>query len=269
MNAGTLVPPLAGRVLRARTPSAGPHLICRVVLVEHEGRYALIDTGFGEEDLRAPRERLGGSFLWMAGPKLQQDELVTHKLYDLGIETERIEAVYFTHLDLDHTGGLPAFGEAKAIAHEAEIHAAFQGQSRKETLRYRRDLHLAQHPRPWGSFPTFDETWFGLPAAPLQLLPEGDAFVLDLPGHSAGHCGFALREEGRWTVFVGDACLEIDEFTRPDASTPLGVRLHHLGADHNRQRARETRAALHRAFVRAPSGTRWWTSHDPREALSP
>jgi glyoxylase-like metal-dependent hydrolase (beta-lactamase superfamily II) len=42
-------------------------------------------------------------------------------------------------------------------------------------------------------------------ARPLALTVGGEVLLVPLFGHTLGHCGIAVRHEGRWILHVGDA----------------------------------------------------------------
>jgi glyoxylase-like metal-dependent hydrolase (beta-lactamase superfamily II) len=53
--------------------------------------------------------------------------------------------------------------------------------------------------------PRSAQRWFGLEARPLQIFDTAEILLIPLFGHTVGHCGVAVRGEGRWLLHAGDA----------------------------------------------------------------
>lgn len=68
------------------------------------------------------------------------------------------------------------------------------------------------------------ERWFGLDAVrDLDGLPP-EILLVPLAGHTWGHAGVAIREEGGWLLHAGDAYFYRGEVGSPQYScTPIGL----------------------------------------------
>jgi glyoxylase-like metal-dependent hydrolase (beta-lactamase superfamily II) len=116
----------------------------------------------------------------------------------LGLRVEDLTDIVLTHGDPDHAGGLADFPSAA-------VHVSAEELARQEAghVRYSQ-AQFAHRPR-WVAHPSSAERWFGLEARPLPLFAGVDALLVPLLGHTLGHCGVAVRHEGRWLLHVGDA----------------------------------------------------------------
>ena len=91
------------------------------------------------------------------------------------------------------------------------------------------------------------DDWFGFES--IRLLPDldGEIALIPLPGHTAGHCGVALKTADGWLLHCGDAFFFHGEVESPPRCPP-GLRLfqnlnQHDGKarHHNQERLRELR----------------------------
>jgi glyoxylase-like metal-dependent hydrolase (beta-lactamase superfamily II) len=170
-----------------------------------DGRLALVETGFGSVDIADPSAALGDTFLTRTQPKLQSEETAIAQVRALGLDPADVTDVILTHLDLDHSGGLPDFPHARVHLHEAELDAALSSTSThpEHDLRYR-PAHWAHHPQ-WVTYASSKErSWFGMDAIELKSLPPG-IMLVPLAGHTLGHCAVAVRNGERWILHAGDA----------------------------------------------------------------
>jgi glyoxylase-like metal-dependent hydrolase (beta-lactamase superfamily II) len=128
----------------------------------------------------------------------------------LGLAPQDVRHIILTHLDIDHAAGIIDFPWATVHVYAPELHAARFGKSWQDRIRYDR-RQLARHEY-WESYDdSGGDTWYGLQNLhPIKDL--GDEFALiPLIGHSAGHCGVAIRCRKRWLVHAGDAYMSRDE----------------------------------------------------------
>jgi glyoxylase-like metal-dependent hydrolase (beta-lactamase superfamily II) len=74
-------------------------LACRCMLIEHEGRNILFETGIGAFFPPKMRERFG---------VLEREHILLRNLAALDIEAAQIDIIVLSHLHFDHAGGLLA-----------------------------------------------------------------------------------------------------------------------------------------------------------------
>ncbi len=191
-------------------------LVCHCLLIEGAEGLVLIDTGFGSEDIRKPRQ-LGALFRATVRPRLELSETAGAQLVARGFQPGDVRHIITTHLDLDHCGGLPDFPDAEVHLLGAELAAA-----RKPALRERQryvSAHWSHGPR-WVEYGAGGDDWFGFQG--IRLLPGSGAEILliPLPGHSLGHTGVAIRDGERWLLHCGDAYFDQSQVQTPPHTPP-------------------------------------------------
>lgn len=206
--------PYGGGFWDAATPGLGPaHLACRCLLLESEAGLVLVDTGFGLDDAARPVPRLSRGFYLADRPHLEADETAVSRLRRMGLDPREVRHIVMTHLDFDHAGGLTDFPEATVHVSAREIEAARRRDTPRERGRYR-PMQLAH---PMRGYDRTGEPWFGLPALRgLEGLPPS-IFLVELPGHTAGHCGVAIDTGDGWVLHAGDTIFMHSELEQPPA----------------------------------------------------
>jgi glyoxylase-like metal-dependent hydrolase (beta-lactamase superfamily II) len=201
---------------------------CLLVETDTAG-LVLVETGFGTVDVERPAEALGETFLGRAQAVLAPEQTALAQVRELGYAPADVRHIILTHLDLDHSGGLPDFPEARVHVHDAEYRAAMAVSSPhpEHMLRYR-PAHWAHRPH-WQTYTSRKGTsWYGFDAIELAGLPA-DILLIPLAGHTEGHCAVAVRDGDRWLLHAGDAYYhygEIDPVNR--WSIPLWEALEEL-----------------------------------------
>ncbi|HMJ74296.1 MAG TPA: MBL fold metallo-hydrolase [Solirubrobacterales bacterium] len=237
------------------------HIVCHCLAIETGAGLVLVDTGFGIEDARNPRQ-LGAIFGAMnAEPKAETTAL--KQLESLGFDAADVRQIVVTHLDPDHSGGLPDFPEAEVHVLSAELDAALQP-NLKDKLRYL-GVHWKHGPH-WVKHDVDGDEWFGFES--VRILPGLDAEVLLIPlfGHSRGHTGVALRTGDGWLLHCGDAYFNHGEIETPP-SCPPGLRFfQNLNAADGKARKRN-RDRLQELAARHGEEIALLCSHDPHELV--
>ena len=116
----------------------------------------------------------------------------------MGLSPWSVRHVVLTHADPDHAGGLADFPLALVHASAEELAAVEAGDPRYAPAQ------LSQPPK-WVSYDAADAEWFGIPSRRVALGMESDVLLVPLFGHTAGHCGVAIRQGERWMLHVGEA----------------------------------------------------------------
>lgn len=234
------------------------HIVCHCLAIETGDGLVLVDTGFGMEDARNPR-RLGLEVLMNARPKVETTAL--KQLESLGFGADDVRQIVITHLDPDHSGGLPDFPRAEVHVLSTELDAALHPRG-KEKLRYR-GVHWQHGPR-WVGHDTGGDDWLGFEG--VRILPGLDTEVLLIPlfGHSRGHTGVALRAGDGWLLHCGDAYFNHGEVETPPSCPPgLGF-FQNLNSTDNKAR-KSNRERLRELASRHGDEVTLLCSHDPHE----
>ncbi|MFC9291056.1 MBL fold metallo-hydrolase, partial [Streptomyces sp. NPDC057052] len=167
---------------------------CLLLETDADG-LVLVETGLGLGDVRDPDGTLGADRAEMARPLLDAEETTVRQVARLGHAPSDVRHIIVTHLDVDHSGGLPDFPHARVHVRAAELAAA---RAEAPGFRYR-PAHWAHGPR-WGTYDDEPgEQWFGFTA----LRPRGpppQILLVPLGGHTAGHTGVAVLDGDRWLL---------------------------------------------------------------------
>ena len=189
---------------------AGP-ACCHCVAAVEGGRAALVDCGIGLLDCADPEGRLGRELIDVVGFRCDADRTALRRLERLGVRAGGVEDVVLTHADPDHTGGLADFPGARVHVSAEELGAGRAGGARYV------GAHFAHGPR-WVEHASAGAEWFGLAARRLTVLGDVEVWLVELFGHTAGHCGVAVRDGDGWLLHAGDAYYlraELDEPGHP------------------------------------------------------
>ncbi len=258
LNCGTMCPHGA-RLLSGRGGLlASARLVCHCLLIEGADGLVLIDTGFGNDDVRRPR-RLGVLFNAAVRPRLELAETAHSQIVARGFDPRDVRQIVTTHLDLDHSGGLPDFPEAE-VHLLAREHAAAMSPGWRERQRYVAS-HWAHVPK-WVEHETGGEEWFGFQS--VRILPGSDAEILLIPlaGHTLGHTGVAIRDGDRWLLHCGDAYFHHGEVQTPP-SCPPGLRVFQALNEVDGAARRENQERLRELAHRHGDEVELICSHDP------
>jgi glyoxylase-like metal-dependent hydrolase (beta-lactamase superfamily II) len=254
LNCGTMTP-RGARVLGT------DRLGCHCLLLETEAGLVLVDTGFGTADVERPRPRLSRLFLALARPAFDPLDTAIEQVRDLGFKPEAVRHILLTHLDFDHAGGIGDFPAAVVHVLAGEADAARRRHGFVARRRYRpaqwraAAAHLREHPT--------GEKWFGFDA--VRPLGVADLLMVALPGHSAGHCGVAVRDGDQWLLHAGDAYFHHSEMNARAPRAPPGVRIAEWLLQTDGRQRRETLLRLRELAGRSKQDLTVFCAHDLSE----
>jgi len=220
LSCGTMCP-RGARLLTGEGGLLGEaRMVCHCLLIEGAEGLVLVDTGFGLDDVRTPRQ-LGMVFNALVRPRPTAAETAISQVRELGFDPSDVRHIITTHLDLDHAGGLPDFPDAEVHLLGAELKAALKP-SWRDKPRYVA-AHWAHGPR-WVEHEAGGDDWFGF--ASVRVLPDSDAEIALIPliGHTHGHTGVAIRRGEGWLLHCGDAIFHHGEVATPP-HVPRGLAL--------------------------------------------
>jgi glyoxylase-like metal-dependent hydrolase (beta-lactamase superfamily II) len=233
-------------------------IICHCLLVERADGLVLIDTGFGLDDMRNTRQ-LGRIFDTLFRPQARESETAIEQVRGLGFDPGDVRHILATHLDVDHAGGLPDFPEAQVHVLASELQAALNP-SWRERERYVA-VHWAHGPK-WVEHGAEGDDWFGFQS--VRVLPGGDPEIVLVPllGHTRGHTGVAVKQDGRWLLHCGDAFFHRGEMQSPPSCPPVLKGFQNINSVDNAAR-RENSERLRELAVREAGQVELFCSHDP------
>jgi glyoxylase-like metal-dependent hydrolase (beta-lactamase superfamily II) len=236
-------------------------IVCHCLAIETGDGLVLVDTGFGTEDARNPRQ-LGSAFRLLMSPRPETASTALTQIEALGFAAGDVRHIVTTHLDLDHAGGLPDFPGAEVHVFAPELEAALRP-SMRERARYIGGAHWRHDPR-WVSHGAGGDEWFGFES--VRILPEIDAAVLLVPliGHSRGHTAVAIDEGDGWLLHCGDAYFHRGEIATQPSCPPMLSFFQNLTASDNEARKANRERLRELAATRGDQVT-LFCAHDPRE----
>lgn len=258
--------PLGGLLMDGRTPSVirRGRLCCHCLLLETAHGLVLVDTGLGLHDVRNPPARLSRFFLTLLAPDFREELTAVRQIERLGWQASDVTDIVLTHLDFDRAGGLDDFPLARVHMLQDEKHHALLQSTWLDRQRYR--------PQQWSSrarWRTYrgseGDRWYGFGCV-RQLDGLGpDIALVPLPGHTLGHAGVAIRQDGRWLLQAGDAYFHHREMdARRPGCTP-GLRLYQTLMEKDRRQRLHNQARLRELSQVHADEVRVCCSHDPVE----
>jgi len=260
LNTGTLCPVGRRLVNGTGSPFERARLVCHVLLVELPTGLALVDGGIGLADVAAS-DRLGPRWVRQVHPRLDAAETAYEQVRALGFDPRDVRHLVLTHLDLDHAGCVPDFPWAQVHVHTRELEAARARRGASGRRRYR----VPQQPED-ARVRRYDdggETWRGFTNARMLDDHEPDVVLVPLPGHTAGHCGVAVRGDRGWLFHAGDSYFFHGQVAAAPHA-PLALRWFQRRADTDRD-ARIRNQARVRELALGHADVRVFCAHDPVE----
>jgi len=217
--------PFGGPLLHDRGVMGGAaHMLCHSLLIETNDGLVLVDTGFGLDDLKNPRERLPAPFVALMNMKLDAALTAVEQIEALGFKRSDVRHIIPTHLDLDHAGGMPDFPQAKVHIYEDEYLAAMTPATLNERQRYRA-VHW-EHAPDWQRYDLEGESWYGFPAVrPLLGAGKDDILLIPVTGHTRGHTAVAVKSEAGWLLHCGDAYFHHGQMNLTHEHCPMGLEI--------------------------------------------
>lgn len=258
--------PLGGRLMDGRAPSVWQRgcLCCHCLLLETNEGLALVDTGYGLQDVRQPQRRLSSLFLWMMSPDLREEMTAAVQIERLGFRREDVRHIVLTHLDFDHAGGLDDFPMAAVHLLRREREAAAAQKTWLDRQRYRPQQWASQsrwrlydggHGEPWNGFGCVRD---------LAGLPD-DVLLVPMPGHTLGHAAIAVRAQSGWLLMAGDAYFHHREMDVDAPWCTPGLRMYQTLMEKDRSARLSNQDRLRALKARQGQGIEILSAHDPVE----
>ncbi|KAL7906627.1 beta-lactamase-like protein [Trichoderma velutinum] len=196
---------------------------CFLIENEHLGRKAVFDLGLRKDWWNlAPKVR---ESLGQMAVSVKVDTDVAEVLQNAGVSLDQINDIIWSHAHLDHTGDTSRFPSRTTLNYGKDIAALKPGypDQPNSTLlasdfsgRPNREIDFSNSTFKIGEFPAVD------------FYDDGSFYLLDTPGHAAGHlCGLARvtasntgQGQDTFVLFGGDVC-HFSGMLRPNQTHPL------------------------------------------------
>jgi glyoxylase-like metal-dependent hydrolase (beta-lactamase superfamily II) len=188
LNCVTMAPRISRRSL------GGPCLV-----LECDEGLVLVDTGLGLHDYLQP-SRMVRFFKARFGIPDDPEQAAVCQLARLGYSPGDVRHIVLTHLHFDHAGGLPDFPAAQVHVHRREYEAM---RKPRQVMAVAYDALDFAHQPDWKLYDQPTGQWQDLEAIRLPIAPE--MYLVPLFGHTAGHCGVAIRDGDGWLFQCADA----------------------------------------------------------------
>lgn len=247
--------PVGGRLVN-ETAS----MVCHCLLIESNSGLILVDTGFGEGQVKKSKEKFDSMFRKIVRPKLNPTETALSQIKKLGFKQADVQHIVLTHLDMDHAGGIPDFPQAKVHVYQDELQAAQHPKSFLEKKRYH--SYLWKHNPHWETYKTSGEKWEGFDCVKQMKELPPEILMVPLVGHTSGHCGIAVQTTVGWMLHSGDAYFYHDEVKSGESTFGLSL-FQTLLAEDNKKRV-ENQKRL-RELSNKKAEVKVFSAHDPSE----
>lgn len=164
-------------------------LACEPILVQHEGKNYLIDTGVGFGKLNEKQLRNYG---------VSQESTIFESLQELGMTASDIDGVLMTHMHFDHAGGLtywegdqlvPTFPNATVYVTQTEWDEMRNPNIRSRNTYWKENWEPVQH-----LVKTFE--------GEIEVAPG--VKMIHTGGHSEGHAVIRLEQNGEVLLHMAD-----------------------------------------------------------------
>jgi N-acyl homoserine lactone hydrolase len=226
-----------------------PHLLRRgaawtpvpVFLIEHPTAGAfLVDAGYDPSVARDPAETMGVVWGRIAFSHRMDAPPVRQQVRERGVDPDRIRAVIFTHLHVEHASGVGEFPSSTLLVDWREWRFATGPLARFDAyhppaIRRGRRWALVDYDGP-GAAP------HGAFAQTLDLLGDGSIYLVSTAGHTAGHQSVVVRLRDREALVCGDAVPSARQLREPLMSEAL-----------DKRGFRRTLAQVHRYVAQEPA----------------
>ena len=164
-------------------------------LIEGHGRKVLVDTGLSETEQSVKYHHSG---------RQDPGQAIHDQLSSIGVGTDEIDTIIFTHLHWDHCYNVDKFPDARLVVSEIEYRFALN-----PTPPY---WMTYEHPN-CGQEPPWKDRYFDLVQGEEEIV-EG-VRVFPTPGHSPGHQAVSVRTSAGIYIIAGDLFF-VKENLQPD-----------------------------------------------------
>lgn len=202
--------------------------VCHVLILETRNGLVLVDSGFGLDDIRNPRARVG-AIRHLIRPRLDPAETAISHVRALGFDPADVRHIIATHLDIDHIGGLSDFPQATLHATVTEVDSAYSTRLASK-IRYQRDQLPTTQESIVRHLPTAD-AWNGFVGVKELTEVSEDILLIPMPGHTRGHAAVAVGSDTGWVLHCGDSYYHRNSLTGSSAAPAMSRLFERLAAE--------------------------------------
>lgn len=263
LNCGTHCP-IGGAFFDGASRGVLGNIVTHCLLIETGDGLVLVDSGYGLQDVRAPRARLPLVWSALLNIRLHERDTALRQIEVLGFSALDVRHIVLTHLDFDHAGGIEDFPGARVHVMETE-RAAAENKRRSFVANQRYRPLQWDEVRDWRTYASGGEAWFGFDAVrSLDGLPP-EILMVPLRGHTLGHAGVAVQTKTGWLFNAGDAYLHRDQMHLKCPSCPPGLSIYQHIMDTDRPARRSNQERLRELKRARGAEIRIFCSHDTEE----
>lgn len=167
-------------------------------LIEHPKGNILIDTGWDTKYAHESPHRFFGLLDSISTPVIGETEGLDGKLKALQIRQNEIDCVYFSHMDFDHTSGIPLVEGAKRFSAAREE----LSDANRYCFRYVKTNWQSVNVEPF----EYDNSGVGPVGRSYDVFGDGSVLLVNTPGHSHGHFSVKVTgEDEKYVILAGDS----------------------------------------------------------------
>jgi glyoxylase-like metal-dependent hydrolase (beta-lactamase superfamily II) len=192
------------------------------LLLEHERHGVhLIDTGYSDFFVEVTR-KFPQKFYRLTTP-VTLDRNAASIIESHDVRADDVQSIFISHFHGDHIAGLRNFPRAKFVyrkqAHESlmqqrvvkQVAHGFLAKLLPDDFEQRGialDESAFTHETPRNTQPATRDAFESFRVH--DYFGDGELLLVDLPGHSPGHLGFAMRTESQPYFYIADATWDMD-----------------------------------------------------------
>jgi len=235
-------------------------IICHCLLLDTDQGLVLVDTGLGKKDIELPKLRLDFLFRKFANPILDANETAYYQVQQIGYKVEDVKFIILTHLHPDHIGGIDDFPNATLITSKTEYDNAFN--SRKARLAY--NLKQISGNYKWLKIEFDKMQWNNFDAAEI-FKDNADIRLIDLKGHTNGHCGVVINYSEKILFHCGDAYFDRNSIKHGTKRTSVPFKFFQSIVTANKKDRVNTEWKIRNLYSTSNNEIDFFCSHDKSE----
>ncbi|KAI8900975.1 beta-lactamase-like protein [Globomyces pollinis-pini] len=204
-------------------------------LIQHEGKNILVDTGVYQDISKTGYFKQDKNSEWFYNRNFRfitpPQSRIVELLKKVGVEKHQVDELYITHFHCDHVGYIGEFENAKV----------FTGKGNWPSHTGSSSAAL-----PDGFEPIlidFDKSKVGEFSESINLTNDGKVKAIALYGHTPGHIGVMVEDDGHYWLVAGDATFTMYQSKTCEVCAPTS----------NWEQAKETQATIFRQLCSYPT----------------